>query len=94
MTSFGAASSLGYVEYRVSTGRADAFNTQFLIDGGTNTSAFRNTGDVLPNPDAVAEFRLIRNMTAEYGKTGGRRRQYHHAFRHQRPARDSVLVPS
>ena len=71
VTSFGAASSLGYVEYRVSTGGADAFNTQFLIDGGTNTSAFRNTGDVLPNPDAVAEFRVIRNMTAEYGRLGG-----------------------
>jgi hypothetical protein len=52
-------------------GGAAPFNTQFLIDVGTNTSAFRNTGDVLPNPDAVAEFRLIRNMTAEYGRLGG-----------------------
>ncbi len=71
VTSMATESSLGFTEYRVSTGGADAFQTNFLMDGGTNVSAFRNTGSVLPNPDAIAEFRVIRNMTAEYGRMGG-----------------------
>jgi hypothetical protein len=64
-------SSLGYTEYRISANGANFQQVQVLLDGGSNTSPFRNTGNALPNPDAVQEFRVMfSNMSAEYGRLG------------------------
>jgi hypothetical protein len=36
-------------------------SNNFYLDGGQNTSQYRNSGNQSPNPDAVAEFHLITN---------------------------------
>lgn len=56
--------------FSIAGGRADSVT--FLLDGGLNNNA-RNNGVVYnPNPDTVAEFRLLTsNYTAEYGRNGG-----------------------
>jgi hypothetical protein len=47
-------------------------NNNFYLDGGQNTSQWRNGGNMSPNPDAVAEFHLITsNFDAEYGRQPG-----------------------
>jgi hypothetical protein len=47
-------------------------DNNFYLDGGQNTSQFRNGGNMSPNPDAVAEFHLITsNFDAEYGRQPG-----------------------
>src|SRR5262249_6008400 len=39
----------------------------YYLDGGNNTSGLRNTGNSLPNPDAIQEFRVITNSySAEF----------------------------
>src|SRR6185503_13421280 len=39
------------------------------LDGGTNMTNLRNTGNILPNPDAIQEFRVQTNSyNAEYGR--------------------------
>src|SRR5262249_46662684 len=44
----------------------------YYLDGGNNTSGLRNTGNSLPNPDAVQEFRGITNSySAEFGRFAG-----------------------
>ena len=46
--------------------------TNFLLDGGSNNSFFRNGGNQAPNPDAVQEFRLLTsNFDSEYGRLSG-----------------------
>jgi len=41
----------------------------YYLDGGNNTAGLRNTGNALPNPDAVEEFRVITNSySAEFGR--------------------------
>jgi outer membrane receptor protein involved in Fe transport len=54
----------------IAGGRND--NVSFLLDGGSN-NVVRSSGlNFNPNPDAVAEFRvLLNNYTAEYGRSGG-----------------------
>ena len=47
-------------------------DNNFYIDGGQNTSQWRNGGNMAPNPDAIAEFHLITsNFDAEYGRQPG-----------------------
>ena len=47
-------------------------DNNFYLDGGQNTSQFRNGGNMSPNPDAIAEFHLITsNFDAEYGRQPG-----------------------
>ena len=47
-------------------------SNNFYIDGGQNTSQWRNGGNMSPNPDAIAEFHLITsNFDAEYGRQPG-----------------------
>ncbi len=47
-------------------------SNNFYIDGGQNTSQWRNGGNMAPNPDAIAEFHLITsNFDAEYGRQPG-----------------------
>lgn len=57
-------------QFTVAGGRADA--VAYLLDGGTNDSVTGNSVVFNPNPDTVAEFRILtNNYTAEYGRNGG-----------------------
>jgi hypothetical protein len=41
----------------------------YYLDGGNNMTNLRNTGNILPNPDAIQEFRVQTNSyNAEYGR--------------------------
>jgi outer membrane receptor protein involved in Fe transport len=43
----------------------------YYLDGGLNMSGLRNTGNVLPNPDAIDQFNIqTSNFGAQYGRTG------------------------
>src|SRR4029077_8669086 len=43
----------------------------YLLDGGVDNHILNNDVVFLPNPDAIAEFRLLTsNYTAEYGRNG------------------------
>ena len=54
----------------IAGGRTD--NVSFLLDGGSNNIVRSSSLNFDPNPDAVAEFRvLLNNYTAEYGRSGG-----------------------
>jgi outer membrane receptor protein involved in Fe transport len=42
----------------------------YYLDGGLNMTGLRNTGNVLPNPDAIDEFAVqTNNFNASYGRT-------------------------
>ncbi|RPJ57531.1 MAG: TonB-dependent receptor [Acidobacteria bacterium] len=44
----------------------------YYLDGGNNTAGLRNTGNSVPNPDAVQEFRVItNNYSSEFGRFAG-----------------------
>ncbi len=56
--------------FSIGGGRADSVT--FLLDGGINNDLLSNGVVLDPNPDAVAEFRILQNnYTAEYGRNGG-----------------------
>jgi hypothetical protein len=56
--------------YNISGGRADSVT--FLLDGGQNNEILGNGVVYNPNPDTIAEFRILENnYTAEYGRNGG-----------------------
>ena len=56
--------------FSIAGGRADGIS--FLLDGANNNSVTSSGVSFDPNPDTVAEFRvLMNNYTAEYGRTGG-----------------------
>ncbi len=63
---------LGYPEQRTMiNGGVDggAGSVNYFLDGGTNMTGLRNTGNIAPNPDAVEEFRVITNSySAEFGR--------------------------
>jgi hypothetical protein len=67
--------TLGYPEQRTFiNGGVDggAGSVSYYLDGGINMTALRNTGNILPNPDAIQEFRVeTNNYNAEYGKMSG-----------------------
>jgi hypothetical protein len=47
-------------------------SVNYSLDGGSNTSGLRNTGNVAPNPDAVQEVRVTTNSyPADEGRFGG-----------------------
>ncbi|HEX5283015.1 MAG TPA: TonB-dependent receptor [Bryocella sp.] len=47
------------------------FNS-FYLDGSYDTSFFRGGGNIVPNPDALAEFRILTsNFDAEFGRYPG-----------------------
>jgi hypothetical protein len=47
-------------------------SANYYLDGGNNMAVLRNTGNPVPNPDAVQEFRVItNNYSAEFGRFGG-----------------------
>jgi len=44
----------------------------FYLDGAYNTAFFRDTGNLLPNPDALQELRILTsNFDAEFGRLPG-----------------------
>jgi hypothetical protein len=44
-------------------------SVNYYLDGGINMTGIRNTGNILPNPDAIQEFRVQTNSyNAEYGR--------------------------
>jgi hypothetical protein len=63
---------LGYPEQRtLINGGVDggAGSVNYFLDGGVNMTGLRNTGNILPNPDAIEEFRVqTNNYNAEYGR--------------------------
>jgi hypothetical protein len=62
--------SWGAGSYSIGGGRSDSVT--YLLDGGTNNDLEDNSHLLDPNPDAIAEFRLLtNNYTAEYGRNGG-----------------------
>lgn len=47
-------------------------SVNYLLDGGSNVGSLRNSGNIMPNPDAIAEFRVLtNNYSAEYGRFAG-----------------------
>lgn len=63
------STSLGGGNFSVAGGRADSIT--YLLDGGTNNELLGNGVVYNPNPDSVAEFRILTsNYTAEYGRNG------------------------
>ncbi|WP_446743640.1 carboxypeptidase regulatory-like domain-containing protein [Silvibacterium acidisoli] len=47
-------------------------SNSFFLDGAYNTAFFRDTGNLLPNPDALHEFRVLSsNYDAEFGRLPG-----------------------
>ena len=60
----------GAGNYSIAGGRSDSIT--YLLDGGLNNDLLDNSNLLDPNPDAIAEFRLLTsNYTAEYGRNGG-----------------------
>jgi hypothetical protein len=65
--------SIGYPDAKVLiNGGSDGNYTgtvNYFLDGGINMTGVRNSGNVLPNPDAILEFRVQTNAySAEYGR--------------------------
>src|SRR3984893_2502366 len=57
-------------KYSIAGGRSDSVT--FLLDGGLNNNLLDNSVVFNPNPDTVAEFRVLEsNYSAEYGRNGG-----------------------
>jgi outer membrane receptor protein involved in Fe transport len=60
----------GAGNYSIAGGRTDSVT--FLLDGGNNNDLLDNSNVLDPNPDAIAEFKLLTSdYTAEYGRNGG-----------------------
>lgn len=56
--------------YNIAGGRSDSVT--FLLDGGNNNDLLDNSVNFNPNPDSVAEFRILKSdYTAEYGRNAG-----------------------
>ena len=57
---------LGYPEQRtLINGGTDGGtgSVNYYLDGGINMTGLRNTGNILPNPDAIQEFKVQTNAT-------------------------------
>src|SRR5438067_7991914 len=56
--------------FSVAGGRNDS--TTFILDGGINNNLLSNGVVFNPNPDAIAEFKILtNNFAAEYGRNAG-----------------------
>jgi len=64
--------TLGYEEYHIYiNGSSDNFIGQvaYYLDGGLNMSGLRNSGNQIPNPDAIREFNVqTNNFSAQLGR--------------------------
>jgi hypothetical protein len=61
------------MEHVIINGSSDNMVGQvtYYLDGGTNMTGVRATGNVIPNPDAVDQFNVqTNNFSAQYGRTG------------------------
>jgi len=62
----------GYQNNKVVMNGARPEESNWLLDGGANSTPLRNYGQDVPNPDAIQEFRVIsNNYSAEYGRSVG-----------------------
>ncbi len=60
----------GAGNFSIAGGRTDSVT--YLLDGGLNNDLLDNSNVLDPNPDAIAEFRILTSdYTAEYGRNGG-----------------------
>ncbi|MBT9330132.1 TonB-dependent receptor [Paracidobacterium acidisoli] len=58
------------LSFSIAGGRTNSVS--FILDGGVNNDVESNNVVANPNPDAVAEFRILaNNYSAEYGRNGG-----------------------
>jgi len=68
----GVINPVGFPEQHVKiNGSSDSLVGQvaFYLDGGTNMTGLRDTGNPLPNPDAILEFNVqTSNFSAQYGR--------------------------
>ncbi|SEB49160.1 TonB-dependent receptor [Terriglobus roseus] len=66
------SNSLGFQELHVLVnGAADSLvgQTSYYLDGGLNMTGLRNSGNAVPNPDAVSQFNVVtNNYSAQLGK--------------------------
>ena len=64
--------NLGYQELKVLVnGSTDGFVGQvaYYLDGGLNMTGLRNSGNQVPNPDAISQFNVVtNNFSAQLGK--------------------------
>ena len=61
------------MEHVIINGSSDNMVGQvsYYLDGGTNMTGVRDTGNVIPNPDALDQFAVdTNNFSAEFGRTG------------------------
>jgi hypothetical protein len=61
------------MEHVIINGSSDNLVGQvsYYLDGGMNMTGVRDTGNVIPNPDAIDQFTVdTNNFSAEYGRTG------------------------
>ncbi len=62
----------GFQENKANVNGQRMEDSNWMLDGGDNSSPLRNYGNVVPNPDAIQEFRVItNNYGAEYGRAAG-----------------------
>ncbi len=62
----------GFVENKTNINGQRQEQSNWLLDGGDNTSTLRNYGNDVPNPDAIQEFRVVtNNYGAEFGRSVG-----------------------
>jgi hypothetical protein len=62
----------GFQSNRVAFNGARPELSNWLLDGGDNTSTLRNYGNPSPNPDAIQEFKVLsNNYSAEFGRSVG-----------------------
>jgi len=60
----------GVGNFNIAGGRSDS--VAYLLDGGLNNDLIDNHAVYVPNPDTVAEFRILTtNYPAEYGRNAG-----------------------
>ena len=66
----GPTTTAGGTGFSIAGARTDSIT--FLLDGGVNNNLLTNATVLNPNPDAVAEFRILTsNYNAEYGRNAG-----------------------
>src|SRR4051812_25302317 len=69
VTETNSDSTIAPGRFSVAGGPADSVT--YLLDGGINNHILNNDVVYSPNPDMVAEFRILTsNYTAEYGRNG------------------------
>ncbi len=73
ITTYTADSAIGTrAGAQISVNGLPVATTSYYLDGTYNTTFFSGGGNLLPNPDAIQEFRVLTsNLDAEFGRTPG-----------------------